>query len=118
MGLALLRAGHPFRARRWLRDALRDAPDDAELQAAFRDADLCCRLVYLPRYYFVLLMARLPGGQLTFWIAFVLLAALLPRLRFPPRAVLAFVVVYLGFYLYTWVAPLLVRPWVRVFPPR
>ncbi len=118
IGVALLRSGHPFRARRALREALRLDPGDPEREQLFLEADGSCRVVYLPMYYWSLLVERIPGRAFGVWglfVAFVLVA----RQVHPPNGLVGAVVLsYLALCVYTWIAHPLLKLWLRMRPPR
>ena len=83
LGRTYLRTGHPFRARRHFRESLRLEPDE-DTEEAFLEADHCCRVVYLPMYYYSLLIERLPGRQFALWILFLLWVFRRPETRRAP----------------------------------
>lgn len=117
LGVTLLRGGRPFAARRHLREALRIDPD-ADAEGMFLQADRCCRLVYLPMYYWSLAVDRLPGKNIGAWALFLVFlfggrAAGVPELVLNTGTVL-----YVGMCLYSWVADAIVRGWVKLVPPK
>ena len=118
MGMALFETGHPFRARRHLREALRIDPSDEEVEEVFLHVDSCCRWIYLPMYYYSLAMERIPGRQLTLWGAFLVVVFGLPQLGVPEGVVNGIAITYIATCLYTWISGSLVKPWVRLFPPK
>jgi Tfp pilus assembly protein PilF len=114
----LLRSGHPFQARAAMREALSlDAGDEA-LVELYLESDRCCRWIYLPMYYWSLLVERLPGGPVAVWFAFA--GFLLARhfLKLEHAAFDAVVVAYLALAVYTWVAEPLTNFWIRLRPAR
>lgn len=112
----LFAAGHPFRARAAIREALRIEPGSAPLREFYLDIDRSCRLVYLPMYYWSWLVERTPGGRVTIWFAFAALY-LARRVYKVDSPVLDVVVLgYVILMLYTWVADMLVALWLRVRP--
>lgn len=117
-GVALLRSGHPFQAKRHLREALRIDPADADTEELWLEADKATRWIHLPMYYWSLAMERIPGAQFTVWIGFIALLTLGRRVEGAGSAILGIAYFYIGFCVYTWVAEPLVRGWVRLFPPR
>lgn len=117
-GAALLDHGHPFQARRALREALRLDPTDPEVEELWLRADKSCRIVYLPFYHWTRVVRRLPGRQFFVWgvfIALVMLARTSPLLEASMGAI---AIVYILFCLYTWVAEPLAGLWIRIVPPR
>jgi predicted Zn-dependent protease len=117
-GLALLRGGRPFAARAALREALRLQPEDADLAELWRDSDRCCRFVYLPMYYFSLVIGRLPGQFWTLWGAFVLFVAVSRSVGLPGKVVAMVAIPYLALVVYTWIADPLVNLWLELRPAR
>lgn len=113
---ALLSAGRPFAARRGFREALRNDPSNPHLEEAWRESDKCCRLVYLPMYYWTLAMRRIPGGPFTIWGAYLALVFAAPKLGVPPAVRNVIAVSYLILVVYTWVADWIVRGWIRIRP--
>ena len=107
----------PFAAKRHLREALRLDPSDSEAEAAFLEADRATRWIYLPMYYWTLLVIRLPGRQFAVWGAVMAFAFLAPRFGLGDVR-LAVLGVYLVFAIYTWLALPLVKVWTRLRPPR
>lgn len=112
-----LRAGRPFRARAHLREALRTEPS-TELEEAYLEADGCCRVVYLPMYYYSLLVERIPGRQFTIWILFVAFVFNAQRLGIPPEVSTPVAISYGLFCIYTWLSRPLLGAWRKVFPAR
>jgi tetratricopeptide (TPR) repeat protein len=117
MGVTLLRTGHPLRARAHLREALRLDPDP-ETEELFLQADKCARWIYLPMYWWTLLIDRLPGKQFTVWGVVVGGLVVAPALGVPDRLIVVVAIAYIAFVVYTWVADGLVAAWVRMRPPR
>jgi len=114
----LYAAGHPFRARAAIREALRIEPDSAPLREFYADVDRSCRWIYLPMYYWSWLVARTPGGRVTIWFAFAALYVV-RRVYKVESLLLDFVVLgYVILMLYTWVADMLVALWIRLRPAR
>lgn len=109
--------GKPLRAREHLRQVLRlDA--DPELQEQFELVDRMTRWPMIPFYYFSLWIDRLPGKQITLWIAFVLLYRGGRAAGIPIEVLLPVSLTYLALVIYTWLAIPFSRLWVKVFPPR
>ena len=61
---------------------------------------------------------RVPGKQVGIWLVFLAFVFGAPALGVPPRVVGIVAIAYVGLCIYTWVAPLLIGPWLRLFPPR
>ena len=119
LGTAYLLGGRPFAARRHLREALRLNPDDSDLEEAFLEADRCCRWIYLPMYYWSLLLKKIPGQQFTLWVLVALSWVLIPHSEEKPSWPLLIIVgSYALFCIYTWFAGPLSRAWIRLLPPR
>ena len=110
--------GRPFAARRHAREALRKDPANAELERYWLEIDRCTRIVYLPMYYWSLLVGRLPGRQFAVWGAMILLALGAERLGFNKAFVGLLFLFYIVFCIYTWLATPLVKGWIKLFPPR
>ncbi len=114
----LLRSGHPFRARAAVREALSLDAGAEPLVELYLEIDRCCRWIYLPMYYWSLLVGRLPGGPVAVWFAFAgfVLARHLLKLEHPAFgfATLA----YIALVVYTWVADPLTNLWIRLRPAR
>jgi len=118
LGLVALRRGHPFRARRHFREALRQDPANTRIEAAWLEADKCCRVIYLPFYEWSLLVQRLPGRQFTLWGVMMGMVFAADALGAPRAAVGSASLAYVLLCLYTWIAPALVAGWLRIVPPR
>lgn len=118
LGSTFLQTGHPFRARRHLREALRLDPSDRDVEQAFLTADRCCRWLYLPQYHASRWIDRLPGKQFGIWGAFLALLFAARALEISERWIAPIVLVYLAWVIYSWIAHPLAGLWVRVFPPR
>lgn len=118
LGYTYLAAGHPFKARAHLREALRLDPADADVEEAFRNADRATRWIYLPMYFWSLWMERVPGLQFGIWIGAIVLFQLLRQLGVPDHIVLNLTLTYIGFCLYTWVATPLANLWIKIRPAR
>lgn len=118
LGYTYLATGHPFKARRHLREALRIDPDDLDVEEAFLDADRATRWIYLPMYYWSLLIDRLPGKQFAVWAGMIALVQILPRLGVSKEIVGIMALAYLAFCIYTWVATPLSNAWIKARPPR
>jgi tetratricopeptide (TPR) repeat protein len=114
----LLNRGRPFAARKHVREALRIEPGNASIEEFWLEIDRCTRLVYLPMFYWSMLLARVPGQQFALWGAMMLFAFGAPKLGMPQAVAGAIFLSYGGFCLYTWFAGALVNGWIRVFPPR
>ena len=110
--------GRPFAARRHAREALRMDPANADLERFWLEIDRCTRIVYLPMYYWSLLVGRLPGRQFAVWGAMMLLALGAKRLGLNTSFVGLVFVFYILFCLYTWLSTPLVKGWIKLFPPR
>lgn len=117
LGIALLRAGRPFAARRALREALRLDPD-ADTEQLFLEADRCARIVFLPMYYWSLVLDHLPGKNIGAWALFMLFLFGGPAVGLPPLVVNLGAFLYIGLCVYSWIAGFLVRQWVRWFPAK
>jgi len=114
----LFATGHPLQARDAFREALRLDPTDRDIEEAWLEADMCSRWIYLPMYWWSLLLERLPGRQYTVWVAFVALMMVGRRVGLPGAIAATVAVAYLALVLYTWVATPLTRAWVKLVPPR
>ena len=115
--VAFLQTGHPFKARRHLREALRIDPD-AETEEAFQSADKACRWLYLPMYFFGYLTHRFPGKNIGMWLAVLgsyFFAKQFDAIRGPAEVMLW---CYIGLAIYTWFADPLVSAWIRFRPAR
>ena len=110
-----IRTGHPFRARAHLREAMRSDPS-SELEEALLEADGFCRVVYLPMYYYSLLIERIPGQQFAVWALFLAFLGTSERMGIPPGLRSAIAFGYIGLCLYTWVASPILKVWLRIFP--
>ncbi len=118
LGISYLQAGHPFLARRHLREAVRLDPSDEGTVSAYLAADRACRWLYLPMYYSSLLTQRLPGRQFAIWGGMLLLClVVLPALGVD-RLASILLYSYVGFCLYTWIAEPLTSLWIRIRPTR
>ena len=117
-GHTALVGGRPFLARRHLREALRIDPTDDTIEEAWLHADKCCRLIYLPYYYWSLLLERLPGGPFAVWGLFIVFAMTAAPLGVPAEIITLVTIAYVAFVLYTWVAELLVMGWLKLRPPQ
>jgi tetratricopeptide (TPR) repeat protein len=116
MGVHLYDSGRPFQAKRHLREALRLDPTP-DVENAFLEVDRATRWVYLPMYYWGLLIRRLPGRQFAVWGAFLVFIVLAPALGL--AAIVPGVAIgYIALCVYTWLAGPLVKLWVRWRPPR
>lgn len=117
-GAAHLASGRPFRARADLREALRLDPSNPGIEEAWAHADTCCRIVYLPMYYWTLVTDRLPGKQFFVWGVFLLFLFGGPRIGIPVPVVNVVAWAYIATCVYTWVASPIVKAWKRVVPPK
>lgn len=117
MGHALLNGGHPFKAREHFREALRIDPSDSDLEEAYLEADKCCRVVYLPMYFFSLVMHRLPGRQFALWALFVAFTMIASGSGMSGGLLGTITLLYVGFAIYTWIADPLAKRWIKRFPP-
>jgi tetratricopeptide (TPR) repeat protein len=114
----LLNRGRPFAAREHVREALRLEPGNEQIEAFWLEIDRCTRWVYVPMFYWSLVLARLPGQQFTLWGAVMLLAFAGPRLGVSPAVSGAILVGYALFCVYSWLARALVQGWIKLFPPK
>ena len=117
LGVTLLRGGRPFAARRHLREALRIDPD-ADAEEMFLQADRCCRIVYLPMYYWSLVVDRIPGKNIGAWALFLVFLLGGRAVGVPELALTIGACLYIGMCLYSWVADPIVRGWIKLFPPK
>lgn len=117
-GQAHLAGGRPFRARADFREALRIDPTNTAFEAAWLEADTACRVVYLPMYYWELVVERLPGRQFLVWGLYFAFALVATRLGVPLKVVGGIAVAYVALCIYTWLAHPLVRVWKRIVPPK
>lgn len=118
LGYTYLATGHPFKARAHLREALRIDPGDTDVEAAFHEADRATRWIYLPMYFWSLLIERVPGQQFTIWIGAIILFQVLRQFGVSSLAVSTLAFSYLGFCVYTWVAAPLANAWIKMRPAR
>jgi tetratricopeptide (TPR) repeat protein len=118
LGHTYLATGHPFKARTHLREALRIDPGDSDVAEAFYEADRATRWIYLPMYFWSLLMNRVPGLQFGVWIGMIILFQLLRRAGVSSQIVFALAMTYLVFCIYTWVATPLANLWIKMRPAR
>jgi tetratricopeptide (TPR) repeat protein len=119
MAVAASGGGHPFRARKLFREALAMNPVNKDLEEAYLVADQQCRWIGLPLYFFSLLLARVPGGSIGLWVLFMGTMYGARALGYGEHpALIAFIIFYVGFCLYTWVAEPLSRAWTKVVPPK
>ncbi|MCY3001524.1 MAG: hypothetical protein NTV21_06940, partial [Planctomycetota bacterium] len=114
----LLRTGRPFAARRVALEALRLDPDDEHLRELYLEADKCSRIIYLPMYYWSLVVGRIPGGAITVWALFIALSYGGQSIGVPPLVLGIVGVAYLALVIYTWFAGLLVSGWLKLRPPQ
>lgn len=117
-GSASLQAGRPFRARRYLREALRLDPSNESIEELFIEADRYCRWIGLPYYYWGLLVSRIPGRQFTVYAVLILGSGLLAESGINKNYSAIPFFLYLLFVVYTWVAEPLMKLWTRWRPPR
>ena len=117
-GVHALNSGRPFAARRALREALRIDPSNAELEELWLEADRCCRVVYLPMYYWSLALRRLPGRQFAVWGAMIALFLAAKNLGWSPVIFGSLALFYAAFCIYTWLATPLVKAWIKLRPAR
>jgi len=117
-GNAHLAGGRPFRARADFREALRIDPANTSLEEAWLAADTACRVVYLPMYYWTLLIERLPGQQFLVWGIFLAFTFGARSLGIPPEFVGGVAIAYIALCVYTWVANPIVKVWKRIVPPK
>lgn len=117
-GSAHLAGGRPFRARADFREALRLDPSNTSLEEAWLAADTACRIVYLPMYYWSLVVDRLPGKQFLVWGVFVALAFGGRALGIPSAIIGPLALAYVAMCLYTWVATPIVKLWLKIVPPK
>ncbi len=117
-GNAHLAGGRPFRARADFREALRIDPANTNLEEAWLAADTACRVVYLPMYYWTLLIERLPGQQFLVWGVFLAFTFSARSLGIAPEIVGGIALAYIALCIYTWVANPIVKVWKRIVPPK
>jgi len=117
-GSAHLAGGRPFRARADFREALRLDPTNDSFEEVFLLADTNCRIVYLPMYYWSLLLERLPGKQFAVWGLFLVFAMGASQIGISSNVVGAIALAYLALCAYTWIATPLVKLWIRIVPPK
>ncbi|MEQ8767861.1 MAG: tetratricopeptide repeat protein [Planctomycetota bacterium] len=118
LGASYLESGHPFLARRHLREAVRLDPSNTAVLECYLFADRACRVLFLPFYYWSLLVDRLPGKQFAVWGGFLALClVILPALGAEGIGRSIFLV-YVLVCLYTWVASPLTSLWIRMRPPK
>ena len=116
MGVTLLQTGHPFQARRHLREALRIDPDpDAE--EMYLHADKSCRWIGLPMYLSSLWISRIPGSMSTVWVGVLTIYFTTRQFAELRSAAETFLWCYVAFVVYTWVASPLTEAWVKFRPP-
>ncbi|MBI3919859.1 MAG: tetratricopeptide repeat protein [Armatimonadetes bacterium] len=118
LGLTYWRSGHPFKARRHLREALRIDPTNSDIEEWFRIADMSTRWLYLPMYFWTLLVNRLPGKQFAVWGAFMVVLFLMRGLNAPEAAAKPLVLGYLLLVIYTWLITPVAHFWIKLRPPR
>ncbi len=116
-GINCLRTGHPFAAKRHLREAVRLDPSP-ETEALFLAADRSTRWCYLPMYYWTLVVGRLPGKQFTVWGIFVATILGAQALGVNPRLLGVFSTIYISVCVYTWLAVPIVKAWTHWRRPR
>lgn len=117
-GVAAIRRGRPFLARKHFREALRIDPTDTQSEELFLTADKCTRPTYLPLYYISIASGSLPGGMIGLWVGLLIAAQLL---RMTPATEAYYSGAMMGilvFAIYTWVAGPITSFWIRLFPPR
>lgn len=117
-GSALLASGRPFAARTYLREALRLDPTNDGIEEAWLNADTCCRLVYLPMYYWTIVTERLPGRQFFVWGLFLVFVFVGPSVGVSQRVIGPVAYAYIALCIYTWFATPLVKGWKRIVPPK
>ena len=117
-GIALYQSGHPFKARKHLREALRLDPGDEEIEEIYLEVDKACRWIFLPMYYWSHWIERLPGQQFFVWGVVLVAIYALQAAQVAPWIVTTLALSYLAFCIYSWFANFLVTRWVRFFPPR
>ena len=118
LGYTYLTTGHPFKARAHLREALRISPADKNIEKAFYEADRATRWIYLPMYFWSLILSRLPGQQFALWLGIIILVQAMKQFHAAPRVVSIVVFSYLGLCLYTWIATPLANAWIKLRPAR
>lgn len=109
--------GRPFTSRYHAREALRMEPD-FDNEEIYLKADKACRWIYLPFYYFSMLVKRMPGAQFTLWAIFVVFLLGGEDMGVPTHAHTFIVNAYIGFAIYTWFAEVLATGWIRLRPPK
>lgn len=117
-GIALFRAGRPFKARRYLREALRLDPTDSDIEEAYLRADRYTRWTSLVMYYWSLLIERVPGQQYSVWGVFVVFFLTYKSMGIDERAISIIAVSYVALIVYTWIAEPLTTSWIKMRPPR
>lgn len=115
-GHTLLADLKPFQARAAMREALAIEPNDEDYIEAFLEVDLCCRVVYLPYFFFSRLLARIPGNFITLWVAFIIITRVMVHMEVRDWIVGTVAFGYIGFVIYTWIAKPLVDFWVKLRP--
>ena len=118
MGLVYFQSGRPFAARKHLREAVRMDPGDEDIHELFLEADKACRPVYLPMYYWSLLLEKLPGQQFLVWGIMIVVIKVMSAQGVAPFWLGLVVFSYLGFCIYTWFAEPLAKLWIRIFPTK
>ncbi len=118
LGATYLQTGHPFKARRHLREALRIDPGDSGVEELYLHADRACRFVYLPFYFWSFVLERVPGQQFAVWFAFIALVQIMRVMDVDSGPATIAVGTYIAFVLYTWVADPIVSLWVKLVPPK
>ncbi|MFN0059509.1 MAG: tetratricopeptide repeat protein [Planctomycetota bacterium] len=117
-GIALFRAGRPFKARRYLREALRLDPTDPAIEEAYVRVDRYTRWTSLVMYYWSLLIERVPGQQYSVWAVFVVFFLTYKSIGVSERAITIIAISYVALIVYTWIAEPLTSSWIKMRPPR
>lgn len=117
-GIACLRSGRPFAARRHFRAAVQIDPSDPDLHDALIEADRACRLINLPNYYLDLVIGRVPGGNFLLWGGFVFLQMWMRSADVNPDTRMTISFSYLGLCVYSWVATPLTKLWMKILPTK
>lgn len=114
----LLNRGRPFAAKAQVREALRLEPGNEKIEAYWLELDRCTRLVYLPMFYWSMVLARVPGQQFALWGVVMVLAFGAEKLGVPKAVTGLILISYALLCIYSWLAEPLVRGWIKLFPPK
>jgi tetratricopeptide (TPR) repeat protein len=111
-------AGRPFLGRYHAREALRMDPTIPGIEDVYLEADRNCRWLFLPAFYYSLLVDKIPGKQFGLYIIYITLLFGMNALGVPGQVLGLFVISYLAFCVYTWIARPLTQLWIKWRPPR